>query len=111
MRLLLSLALASTVLAGEDPGAAFRAECARQAASGESMAMPGSDGWLFLRSELRHVGVGPFWGEAAAKVSKATAPDKADPLPAIVDFHEQLEALGIQLILVPVRATFAMSNA
>ena len=81
---------------------AFRAECAKKAAAGEDIAIPGADGWLFLRAELRHIGVGPFWGEAAAKVSKATSPDKADPLPAIVDFHGQLKAMGIELILAPV---------
>jgi alginate O-acetyltransferase complex protein AlgJ len=88
--------------AAEDPAAAFRAECAKKAASGEDIAIPGADGWLFLRSELRHIGVGPFWGEAAAKVSKASSPEKADPLPAILDFHEQLKAMGIELILAPV---------
>jgi hypothetical protein len=92
-------ALAAT---GEDPAAAFRTECAKLAAEGEDMAIPGADGWLFLRSELRHIGVGPFWGEAAAQVSKASSPKKADPLPAIVDFHEQLKAMGIELILAPV---------
>lgn len=88
--------------AGEDPGAAFRAACEKKAAAGEDMAVVGAEGWLFLRSELRHIGVGPFWGEAAAKVSKASSPGKADPLPAIVDFHEQLKAMGIELILAPV---------
>jgi hypothetical protein len=88
--------------AGDAPATAFRAECAKQAATGDAMAIAGTDGWLFLRAELRHIGVGPFWGEAAAKVSKASSPDKADPLPAIVDFHEQLKAMGIELILAPV---------
>ncbi|MCX6874745.1 MAG: hypothetical protein NTW21_13195 [Verrucomicrobia bacterium] len=87
---------------GADPGAAFRAECAKKAATGEDISIPGADGWLFLRAELRHIGVGPFWGEAAAKVSKASSPEKADPLPAIIDFHAQLKAAGIELILAPV---------
>ncbi len=82
--------------------AAFRVECAKLAAAGEGMTIPGADGWLFLRSELRHIGVGPFWGEAAAKVSKASSPKRADPLPAIVDFYEQLKAMGIELIVAPV---------
>lgn len=86
----------------DEAAAAFRALCAQKAAEGEGMGLPGQDGWLFLRSELRHIGVGPFWGEAAAKVSKATSPDKADPIPAILDFHAQLKALGIELILAPV---------
>lgn len=98
MRFVLLLAFATSALAGDD----FRDLCAKQAAAGESMTVTGSDGWLFLRNELRHVGVGPFWGEAAAKVSRALSPDKADPLPAIVDFHEQMKKLGIELLVVPV---------
>lgn len=79
----------------------FRQHCAKLAANGDAMAVHGKDGWLFVRSELRHIGVGRFWGEAAAKVSKATSADKADPLPAILDFNDQLKAMGIELILAP----------
>lgn len=96
------LCVALFAVADEDPGTAFQATCAKLAAEGDAMAIPGSDGWLFLRSELRHIGVGRFWGEAAPKVSKANSPDKADPLPAIVDFNEQLKKAGITLILMPV---------
>lgn len=103
LTLLLPFLLLTAALAADDPAAAFRAECAKLAAAGgDTMAVAGADGWLFLRSELRHVGVGPFWGEAAVKVSKASSHDKADPLPAIADFNNQLKAMGIQLILVPV---------
>lgn len=93
---------AGTPASADDAATAFRALCAQKAADGEGMGLPGQDGWLFLRSELRHIGVGPFWGDAAAKVSKATSPDKADPIPAILDFHAQLKAMGIELILMPV---------
>jgi hypothetical protein len=62
----------------------------------------GRDGFLFLASELRHLSVGPFWGEHAAAVSRAANPAFADPLPAILDFHQQLQALGIEMLLVPV---------
>ena len=82
--------------------AAFQESCAKQAASGEGQSQTTDKGWFFLKAELRHIGVGPFWGEAAAKVSKASSPDKADPLPAIVDFNDQLKASGVELILVPV---------
>jgi hypothetical protein len=98
----LALSLLPAAVQAQDSGGAFRALCTKQATAGESMTVAGSDGWLFLRSELRHIGVGTFWGEAAAKVSKASSPDKADPLPAIVDFNAQLKALGIELILAPV---------
>ena len=89
--------------AEQDAAAGFREACTRQATTaGNSMTIAGTDGWLFLANELRHVGVGQLWGEGAAKVSKATRPQDADPLPAILDFKRQLDTLGIELILVPV---------
>ncbi|MFH1476160.1 MAG: hypothetical protein ABIH24_01530 [Verrucomicrobiota bacterium] len=106
----------------------FQAQCAALAQTAEAqstMTVPGRDGpaspqagqgdgtdsgqgrlcrpgWLFLAAELRHLGVGPFWGESAAKVSRAIKPDQADPLPAIADFHAQLAAIGVKLLVVPV---------
>src|SRR6266446_2333604 len=65
-------------------------------------AVAGIDGWLFLPSELRFLSVGEFWGKNAAKLSRATKPEDADPLPSILDFHEQLKKRGIELLLVPV---------
>ena len=84
---------------------AFLQDCAAKAdaarASGR-LAVEGGDGWLYLTAELRHMGVGKFWGEDAERASRAVRPDAKDPGPAIADFHEQLEQLGIDLILVPV---------
>ena len=65
------------------------------------MTVSGKEGWLFFGPELRFVSAGPFWGPAAAKVSKATKPEFADPLPAIVDFYRQLKKMGIELLNVP----------
>jgi alginate O-acetyltransferase complex protein AlgJ len=62
----------------------------------------GSDGWLFLREELEHIGAGRFWGSDAAAGSRSADAADADPLPAIVDFHEQLRKRGIALIMVPI---------
>ena len=87
------------------PVRAFRAACAALADAADKadrMVVAGRDGWRFLAGELRHVSVGEFWGEAAARVSRANKPKYADPLPAIVDFKNQLEKLGIELLLVPV---------
>jgi alginate O-acetyltransferase complex protein AlgJ len=93
-----------------DPDAEFRAVCAAKAE--QSPVVRGNDGWLFLPAELRHISVGKFWGEEAARVSKASKPENADPLPAILDFKKQLDALGIELILVPVPAkAFVYSQA
>ena len=83
----------------------FAAELAAKVQSLEktkAAAVAGSDGWLFFGGELRLLSLGQFWGDAAAKVSRAHKPDLADPLPAILDFHEQLKARGIELLVVPV---------
>jgi alginate O-acetyltransferase complex protein AlgJ len=83
----------------------FLAECGKRAAvaaESEEMAVEGRDGWKFLGKELRHISVGKFWGDAAADVSRASKPEWADPIPAIIDFYEQLDKAGIKLILAPV---------
>jgi len=62
----------------------------------------GQDGWLFLQEELVHLGSPTFFGPEMAKVSKAAKPEFADPLPAIVDFNNQLKERNIDLLFVPV---------
>jgi alginate O-acetyltransferase complex protein AlgJ len=79
---------------------------AANAAKTDVSCVPGKEWWFFV-PELRHLSVGPFWGEAAASVSKAGAKG-ADPLPAILSFHEQLKERGIRLIVVPVPAKAAV---
>lgn len=78
------------------------AALARSAEQQGTITVSGKEGWLFFGPELRFVSSGVFWGAAAAKVSRATKPEFADPLPAIVDFHRQLKKMGIELLLVPV---------
>jgi len=75
---------------------------AEEAHEQEAMAVRGTDGWLFFDQELAHVAAGRFWGVDAAKVSRASNPDFADPLPAILDFHAQLRDIDVDLLLVPV---------
>jgi hypothetical protein len=122
------LALAQTPLAGDvaivpgaatvtdstaasSPGAdvktvdAFRALCRSKAATAlknYSISVAGRSGWLFFSSELRHVGAGKFWGQDAARVSQSAFAAHADPLPAILDFKQQLDRAGVELLLVPV---------
>ena len=74
----------------------------RSAESNGAAVIPGADGWFFLSSDIRFLSVGQFWGADAAKVSRAHKPESADPIPAIVDFHDQLKRRGIDLLLVPV---------
>jgi hypothetical protein len=69
----------------------------KNAAAGE-----GADGWLFFGGELRLLSLGRFWGDDAKKVSRAHKPELADPVPAILDFQQQLKARGIELLVVPV---------
>jgi hypothetical protein len=84
--------------------AEFIAACARLSAATGTTPVQGKSGWLFFAPELRHLGAGKFWGDRAAAVSNASKSEYADPLPAILDFHEQLKSVGIELILVPVPA-------
>jgi alginate O-acetyltransferase complex protein AlgJ len=62
----------------------------------------GAEGWLFFGGELRLLSLGKFWGNEAAKGSRAHKPELADPVPAILDFQQQLKARGIDLLVVPV---------
>ena len=81
----------------------FRTELANKTTALEKKninAISGADGWLFLTRELRFLSHARFWGDAAAKVSRSNK--SPDPLPAILDFHRQLQEHGITLLLVPV---------
>lgn len=68
----------------------------------KAAAVAGNDGWLFFGGELRLLSLGKFWGDDARKVSRAHKPELADPLPAILDFQQQLKVRGIELLVVPV---------
>ncbi len=78
------------------------AELATDASTRNTTTVSGLDGWFFFAPELRHLSVGRFWGERAKAVTQARSADAADPLPAILDFKRQLDALGVELLLVPV---------
>jgi SGNH hydrolase-like domain, acetyltransferase AlgX len=83
----------------------FAAELASTVASLEkknAAAGAGVDGWLFFGGELRLLSLGRFWGDDAAKVSRAHKLELKDPVPAILDFQQQLKARGIELVVVPV---------
>ena len=72
------------------------------AASDGKSAIAGADEWLFLKDELVHMSAGKFWGEDAAKVSRAKKKEFADPLPAIINYNKALADRGITLYLMPV---------
>ena len=80
------------------------AEKAAEAEAQQTTVVSGEEGWLFFAPELRAMSVGQFWGDAAQRVSRASNPEFADPLPAILDFKAQLDRAGIELIFVPIPA-------
>jgi len=62
----------------------------------------GRDGWLFNWGEVRYLKAGSYTGENALKVNRQAPPEYADPVPAIVDFHRQLQERGIEMYFMPV---------
>lgn len=74
--------------------------------AGNERVYPGREGWLFFRTDTDHV-TGPGFLDPrrlerrVAAADEWTDPPQPDPGPAIVDFHRQLEARGIALILMP----------
>ena len=80
----------------------FKADCAQLAENARGLSVVGDEGWLFSKNELRHISVGEFWGESAGMISRAKRVERRDPLPAIVDFKERLDRLGIELIFLPI---------
>ena len=81
---------------------------ARQAEEAGVTAVQGLGDWLFFAPELRHLAAGPFWGAAAPAAAQTARPEHADPLAAIVAFGRQLEAIGVDLIVMPVPAKAAV---
>ncbi len=80
---------------------------------GNEKAVSGRDGWLFYRPGLDYLIGQPFLG--AAQLQKRVEahdiweqPVHPDPVPAIVDFKEQLQQRGIELIVVPIPVKAAL---
>lgn len=63
----------------------------------------GRDGWLFYALNVDHV-MGRGFLEPAVMARRRAVGVSPDPVPAIVDFHRQLAARGIHLIVLPVPA-------
>jgi len=81
--------------------AAVAKELASKAAEG-TITYADPNGWLYSRNELQHLAKGELTGGRVAEVSECKKRANADPKAALADFNEQLKALGIELILVPV---------
>src|SRR5437868_4065427 len=98
---LLLLAVSAGRLAAQDFAASL-AKTVQDLEQKKAAAVAGIDGWLFFGGELRLLSLGKFWGNEALKVSRAHKPDLADPVPAILDFQQQLKTRGIELLVVSV---------
>ncbi len=96
---------AAFVGAEEFPDArAFADECRKRGEAAEVFNLPGNrEGWLFLGTELDHLGTGDFWKEEPFGGGGAK-----DPVKVIAAYKEELEALGVDLVLVPVPAKAAV---
>ena len=75
------------------------------AAAGSEIGVRGAaSGWWFLRGELEHLAEGFFW-EGDLEETTVTG---ADPVPVIARYAEELDALGVRLVLCPVPAKAAI---
>ena len=62
----------------------------------------GREGWVLVARELRYLAKGSYVGNQAPVTNPTAPPEYADPIPAIVDFHQQLDERDIDLIVVPI---------
>lgn len=95
----------AAVVAAAAPGAAIAQDggdlfrfCRETAAAAPEFAVRGAaEGWIFLRSELEHIGGGRDWQTSSHPA-----------LPVIAAFRKSLEEKGVTLILAPVPAKAAI---
>ncbi|HEV7404672.1 MAG TPA: hypothetical protein VGO11_17155, partial [Chthoniobacteraceae bacterium] len=76
--------------------------------AGNEQVYPGVDGWLFYRPDVDYVIGPPFLEPTRLKQRARDLGIQSDPVKAIMNFHEQLRARGIKLIVVPVPAKPSM---
>lgn len=83
----------------------FAEACAVVAEKTDGRSVVGADKeWLFLKTELAHLGTGAFWEKDWAEISEAGA----DPVPMFVALNDKLKALGVEFIFAPVPAKAAI---
>jgi alginate O-acetyltransferase complex protein AlgJ len=88
---------AATTSRAEDFAATVKSILA--AAPEDALSVQGADkNWFFLRKELEHLSVGDL---AAADMAKANK-EGTDPIPVMAKYAEELKALGVDLLVVPV---------
>ncbi len=68
---------------------------------GNEQAYLGRDGWLFFRDDFDHVTGPGFLEPERLRRAQVEGLRVADPLPAILGFHSDLAARGIELVVMP----------
>ena len=81
--------------------ATFQQVCAEKSKT-TGIAVKGLEEWQFLKSELRHLSVGEFWGARSSRTSMASNPSQKDPLAAIVNYSKAMKKENVRLLLVPI---------
>ena len=69
---------------------------------GANTAVEGRDGWILHSGEVLYLNAGSYIGDSAPQANRFAPPERADPVPVIVDFHRQLQKRGIELFFLPV---------
>jgi hypothetical protein len=83
----------------------IRSSFGKLAASADGlMTVAGRNGWYFHSAELRQMALGQFWGKAALHIQPPRDARLADPLAAILAYHEECKRNGIELIVLPIPA-------
>ncbi len=103
-----SALLASSFACG-DPDADLRNEfheaslaLAGQIDPDEPSAIAGREGWILHSGEVRYLTAKTYVGDDPQQFNDSSPPEYADPVPAIVGFHRQLQKRGVELYFVPV---------
>ncbi len=79
--------------------------------SGNEQVVVGSDGWLFFRPDVEALTGPGFLEPHRIRPGTATTSRTTNPLPAIRQFAADLQARGIQLIIVPIPSKGALLAA
>ena len=81
---------------------AAEAKAALEKVTPNTITYKAENGWLYSKNELAHLAKGELAGGKVTKVSACRKPQNANPLPALKAFNDELKALNIRLILLPV---------
>ena len=94
-------ALSATTIFAQKKNELFTDAC-RKGAMSQAIVVPGKGDWAFLKSELRFLSSGDFWGKNAEKTSQSQKANARDPLAAKVAYQQALSEEGIDLLLLPI---------